>query len=566
MTTALAAARTLSVLEQLQRARAGQPADALPLAGSTLRAPQVGEYARISDDQENEVSGEEAGVGGRGAGVRRQLRAITGRREGLGWERHDEDYSDNDLSAFKENVVRPGFERLLADLESGVLDGVVCYDLDRLARRLDDLERLIRIYDRARAEGRALVFASVQGAIDLGTDDGIVLARVIVSFANKASRDTARRLRLKHAENRDFLRLVGGSRPFGWQWVRDDTGRRTTHTLDEREADVIRNTANAIIAAGGASWRRTADTWNEAGYRTARGNSWSKQTVQQVMTSPRLAGWMVHKGRVATHSRTGLALRGRFAAILDDETYERLLRAVQPDERGVTRGQDEVRRYLLAGMVACGVCGAKMDGNARSDRSAAARHYYVCKRGSRLTPDGGAACGTLSISGVGLDELITDLLMPRLQEASRAASQRPPLPHAGRLLAIAGLRDGLLVRLRSGELSAEAAFPEVSALEKEAAQLRAEQDRWLRLQTTARRCVGLTRADWEERLSMADRRQLIGSQLALIVISPATRRTGSRFDHARAVPVWRGALPPPSPTTVDVPDAGRAQRPLAAPR
>jgi site-specific DNA recombinase len=190
VTTSLASVRPLSVLEQLELARAGQPAEAVPVARGVLRVPRVGEYARISDDQEDEVTGEEPGIGGRGAGVRRQLRAITGRREGLGWERHDEDYSDNDLSAFKENVIRPGFERLLADLESGVIDGVVCYDLDRLARRLDDLERLIRIYDRARVEGRPLVFASVQGAIDLGTDDGIVLARVIVSFANKASRGT----------------------------------------------------------------------------------------------------------------------------------------------------------------------------------------------------------------------------------------------------------------------------------------------------------------------------------------------------------------------------------------
>ncbi len=553
VTTSLAPIRPLSVLEQLQRAKAGQPAQAVALGGVASRTAKVGEYARISDDQEDEVTGEEPGIGGRGAGVRRQLRAITGRREGLGWERHDEDYSDNDLSAFKDNVVRPGFERLLADLESGVIDGIVCYDLDRLARRLDDLERLIRIYDRARADGRPLVFASVQGAIDLGTDDGIVLDRVIVSFANKASRDTARRLRLKHAENRDYLRLVGGTRPFGWHWVRDGAGRRTTHAVDEREAELIRATAAEIIAAGGASWRRIADAWNQANYRSPRGNLWTKQTVQQVLTSPRLAGWMVHQGRVATHSQTGLALRGDFEAILDDETYELLLRAVAPDTRGVTRGQDEVRRYLLAGMVVCGVCGAKMDGNARADRSAAPRHYYVCKRASRLTPAGEAACGTVSISGVGLDALVTDLLMPRLEEASRAATQRPPLPHAERLSAIAGQRESLLNRHRSGELSAEAVFPEVSALEKEAAQLRAEQDSWLRSQSTARRTVGLTRIDWDERLSMADRRQLIGSQLALVVISPATRRTGSRFDHERAVPVWQGQLASEPSSATDLP-------------
>jgi hypothetical protein len=35
--------------------------------------------------------------------------------------RHDEDYSENDMSAYKDGVVRQGFERLLVDLESGVV-------------------------------------------------------------------------------------------------------------------------------------------------------------------------------------------------------------------------------------------------------------------------------------------------------------------------------------------------------------------------------------------------------------------------------------------------------------
>jgi DNA invertase Pin-like site-specific DNA recombinase len=531
--------RTLTVLEQLQLAKDGRPAMAVSTAAGALSAPRVGEYARISDDQEDEATGEEVGIGTRGAGVRRQLRAINQMRQARGWERHDEDYTDNDLSAFKETVIRPGFERLIADLEAGLIDGIVCYDLDRLVRRPDDLERLIRIYDRARAESRPLVFASVQGQIDLGSEDGIAMARVLVAFANKASRDTARRLRLKHAENRDFLRLVGGTRPFGWQWVHGDDGRRAADVLDDAETDLIRTTAADIVAAGGASWGKIAEAWNAAGFRSPRGKVWIKQTVKQVMTSPRLAGWMVHKGQVATHSQTGMALRGQFPPILNDETYEQLLRAVAPDARGVTLSQDEVKRYLLAGLVVCGTCGAKMDGNGRSDRSAERRHYYVCKRTSRRTPAGDEACGRVSISGVGLDELITDLVLPRLVDASREASYRAELPHTDRLLEITRLRDDLLRRHRAGELSAEAVFPDVSGLEHEAADLRAQQERWLRAQGSARKSAGLDRKMWAEKLTMAERRQLVGSLLEMVVISPATRRTGSVFDQSRVVPVWR---------------------------
>jgi DNA invertase Pin-like site-specific DNA recombinase len=44
-------------------------------------------------------------------------------------------------------VVRPGFEQLLTDLASGLIDGICVWDSDRLARQPRDLERLIDLYE-----------------------------------------------------------------------------------------------------------------------------------------------------------------------------------------------------------------------------------------------------------------------------------------------------------------------------------------------------------------------------------------------------------------------------------
>lgn len=162
-------------------------------------------------------------------------------------------YVDNDISAFKD-VVRPEFERLLADLEDGVIDGIVVYDLDRLARRPRDLERVIDVYDAALKAGRRLVFRTVHDAIDLSSPDGITLARVMVAFANKASRDTARRVADKHHATALTGRPVSGTRPFGWDWVRaqvtladgrvlpevTEPGRKGNQAINEFEANVIR--------------------------------------------------------------------------------------------------------------------------------------------------------------------------------------------------------------------------------------------------------------------------------------------------------------------------------------
>src|SRR5215468_8507423 len=184
---------------------------------------RVGTYARISDDAEQ-----------LGLGVGRQQDDTRKLVDLRGWTLADT-YLDNDVSAYQPKVVRPDFERMLADLETGVIQGIAVYDLDRLARQPADLERIISIYDR-----KPLVFATVQGDIDLSTPDGRTMARVMVAFANKASMDTARRVARKRLENAMNGVGSGGHRPFGWF----DNGE----TILYYEADHLRQAARDILA------------------------------------------------------------------------------------------------------------------------------------------------------------------------------------------------------------------------------------------------------------------------------------------------------------------------------
>ncbi|MET8767674.1 recombinase family protein [Streptomyces sp. NPDC004658] len=69
---------------------------------------------------------------------------------------------------------RDDLELMLKDLRAGLIDGIVAYDLDRLARQPRDLERLIEIYD----ERPRLEFATVTNDINIGTPDGRTMARI----------------------------------------------------------------------------------------------------------------------------------------------------------------------------------------------------------------------------------------------------------------------------------------------------------------------------------------------------------------------------------------------------
>jgi site-specific DNA recombinase len=75
----------------------------------------------------------------------------------MGWEIVDY-YDDNNRIAYRKNVIRKEFERLVIDLREGWIDGIVSYDLDPNWRQPKDLERVIDIYD----ERAGLVIATLQ--------------------------------------------------------------------------------------------------------------------------------------------------------------------------------------------------------------------------------------------------------------------------------------------------------------------------------------------------------------------------------------------------------------------
>src|SRR5271157_5602791 len=100
------------------------------------KARRAAIYARISSDRD-----------GTALGVERQLQDCRRICQTNGWTATE--YSDNNLSASKREVVRPEYNRLLEDIKKGRVDVVVVWDIDRLTRRPLELEQFVDTCDIA---------------------------------------------------------------------------------------------------------------------------------------------------------------------------------------------------------------------------------------------------------------------------------------------------------------------------------------------------------------------------------------------------------------------------------
>jgi len=462
----------------------------------TPRAAAI--YARISLDAEGEAKG-----------VKRQLADCRKLAADLGWTVAEE-YVDNDTSAYSGRV-RPEYERMLADIESGTVDGVLIYNLDRLTRRPIEFEQFHAIAARTDTPLRCAT-----GDADYGTEDGLLMGRMQAAFAAKESAAKSRRQKRKNDEKAAAeLPHSGSQRPYGFE--RDGI----THV--PAEAEVIRAMAERYLA--GESLRSIATWLDTENIRTVSGGPWRTNVIRTQLLSPRAAGLREHRGEIVGNAA--------WDPILTADTRTRLLATAEARSMS---GRRSARRYLLSGLLRCAKCDRPLYSQARRDT-----RRYVCISG----PDHGG-CGGTTITAPPVEGLLADAVLYRLDTpelADALAGKSNGSPNTD------DLADGISAdRQALDDLAASFGRKEFSMREWMAARkpiedrLHANERRLRRamntgsLATLAGQGAALG-AQWGT-LNLARQAAIVAALLDHAVIHPGTPGARS-VDPARVSPVWR---------------------------
>lgn len=320
-------------------------------------------YVRISQDRNGE-----------GLGVARQEEDCRALAERLGWT-VTELYTDNDLSAFS-GKPRPAYRRLLSDIDSGKVGGVIVWHTDRLHRSPTELEEYVTI-----CEKRQVVTQTVHaGRLDLATPTGRMVARILGSVARQEVEHKAERTRRAQQQAAKAGKWLGGARPFGWET------KPISH--NEIEAQLIREACAHILAGGSLS--SVAASWNELGVTSTLGKPWLATTVRQTLIRARNAGLSTWKGEVVGPSL--------FPAIVDEETWRGVVAVLTDPSR--KRKSSVEAKYLLAGIGHC-ECGALLRSNYIKNRDGSSRVIYRCRN---------TGSGHVYINTVETDAFVVDVV------------------------------------------------------------------------------------------------------------------------------------------------------------
>ena len=258
---------------------------------------------------------------------REACEAYVASQRAEGWAAIREPYDDGGVSGG--TLDRPALQRLLADVEAGLIDVIVVYKIDRLSRSLMDFARLVEIFER-----NQVTFVSVTQSFNTTTSMGRLTLNILLSFAQFEREVIGERIRDKVAASRKRGMWMGGYVPLGYD-VRD---RKLV--VNENEAATVRMIFQRFAAIGSATM--LAKALAAEGVLNKRGKLVDKGFLYKLINNRVYLGEAVHKGT---------AYPGEHAAIIDQALWDNVHAILQESPRLRAKNTRAQTPALLKGII-----------------------------------------------------------------------------------------------------------------------------------------------------------------------------------------------------------------------
>ncbi len=224
-----------------------------------------------------------------------------------GWQAVKTHYDDGGYSGG--NMDRPALRQLLDDIETGKVNMVVVYKVDRLTRSLADFAKIIEHFDN-----RSVSFVSVTQQFNTTSSMGRLTLNILLSFAQFEREVTGERIRDKIAASKKKGMWMGGFIPLGY----DLKDRKLL--VNEEEAKTVQYIYRRYLELGCV--RLLKEDLDSRGVRSkARRNKagclLSRGLLYKILSNPIYIGKIRHKG---------ISYPGQHQAILDRGLWEQVQR------------------------------------------------------------------------------------------------------------------------------------------------------------------------------------------------------------------------------------------------
>jgi site-specific DNA recombinase len=292
------------------------------------------------------------------------------------------------------NMDRPALQRLFTEIESGQVDCVVVYKVDRLSRSLLDFARMMEIFDK-----HAVSFVSVTQQFNTTSSMGRLTLNILLSFAQFEREIISERTRDKMSAARKKGKWVGGQPVLGYDV--DPQGGKLV--VNQKEAAQVLEIYHlylehkAMIPVVQELERRRwhAKRWITKKGKERGGKSFNKNILFRLLTNVTYTGNIQYKGTI---------YKGEHDCIVEVDLWQRVQDTLR--RNGRTGGKAVRNKYgaLLKGILYCAPCGTGMI-HTYTNKNGKLYRYYVCLSAQQR---GWASCPSKSLNAQEIESAVVE--------------------------------------------------------------------------------------------------------------------------------------------------------------
>ena len=347
------------------------------------------------------------------------------------------EFCDNGYSGSE--LARPALERLRDRLAMSSIDRLYVHSPDRLSRKMAHQAILIEEFRKYECE---IVFLNQDGIGNSPESNLLIqMQGMIAEYEREKILERTRRGR-KHSASKGNVSVFSGA-PYGYSYIT----KAQNNGIARWEIDPVLSEHVQLmfrwVGEAGCSLAEVARRLTERSILTCKGNSkWDSATIRGILINPAYHGHAIYgKSRSSQRKPGKRAGRGTPAvprqakvptptdvsdqiaisvpAIIDQTLFERV-RVRMDENRKRQREHSDGGKYLLSGLMLCGVCGSAYCSRRYNGGK---NTYYRCIGTDKYRRQGAAICDNSSIKGDAIESLVWSEVCKLLRDPDRLRSE-----------------------------------------------------------------------------------------------------------------------------------------------
>lgn len=258
-------------------------------------------------------------------------------------------YIDRAMSGTKDD--RPEFMQMIMDSKKKIFDAVIVHKLNRFSRNKYDAAKY-----KHKLQRNNVKLLSVLERLD-DSPESTVMESLLMGMAEYESKNLTREVIKGSLENARTARHNGGLPPLGY-------------AVDPK-------TQLYII--------------NKKGLKTSKGNNFTVSTVKDILKNEKYIGTYIYNkaeaknvdGKRNSHKSKSeeeiIKIENGMPAIIDKKDFEEVKRIMERNKK-IHNTYNAKEVYLLSGLIECGECGSKMNGNISYYKNNGEKLRYIMYR------------------------------------------------------------------------------------------------------------------------------------------------------------------------------------------